>query len=155
MALTMADPTTTPLLLPLLNYEVQRLPNPADKSATLKLIDKVIWAEPAPQVRLAAIQTLGQLKSADALPALIDCLERAESFHRLAIIQAVRGVGPSAAPVCLGRIVPVPYDKESFDTRLPLLINNGTLAVIAGGLGDGRCVPDLADLTQANASHPL
>jgi HEAT repeat protein len=107
------------------------------------LIDKVNWKEPAPQVRLAAIQALGKLKSVDTLPALIDCLERAESFHRLAIIQAVRGVGPSAAAVCLGRVVPVPYDKETFATQMPVLVNNGTLAVIAGGLGDARSVPDL------------
>jgi HEAT repeat protein len=138
-----ADPASAPLLLPMLAYDIARIPDPADKSATPKQIDHVVWKEPAPQVRLAAIQALGQLKSVDTLPALIDCLERAESFHRLAVIQAIRGVGPSAAPVCLGRIVPIPYDKESFDTRMPVLINNGTLAVIAGGLGDTRCVPDL------------
>jgi len=132
-----------PLLLPMLTYEIQQVPDPADKTAKPKMIDQVNWSEPSGSVRLAVIVALGQIKSVDALPALIDAMERAESFHRLAIIAAIKGTGPTAAPVCLGRIVPLPYDKEAFATRMPVLINNGTLAVIAGQLGDARCIDDL------------
>ncbi|HWE04835.1 MAG TPA: HEAT repeat domain-containing protein [Tepidisphaeraceae bacterium] len=139
------DKSLIPLLLPMLAYDVQQVPNPADKSAKPKMIDQVNWAEPSGSVRLAAIEALGKIKSVDALPALIDAMERAESFHRLAIIAAIKGTGPTAAPVCLGRIVPLPYDKEAFATRMPVLINNGTLAVIAGQLGDARCIDDLLD----------
>ncbi|HEY8666941.1 MAG TPA: HEAT repeat domain-containing protein [Tepidisphaeraceae bacterium] len=145
------------VLIPLLNYRVDRVPEKKDdagaKPATppakpdpnvkIKLVDEVTWAEPSPQVRLAVIQALTALKIPDALPPLIDAMERAESYNRLAIISGIEGFGKSAAPVCLGRIVPTPYDKEAFAERMPLLINNGTLAVIAGRLGDARCVPYL------------
>ena len=134
-----------PLLLPLLDY---RLEKPAEKPGAKEkaiLEDIVVWREPARAVRLAAIQTLGEFKVADALPPLIDALERETSFNRLAIIAAIEGQGAGAAKVCLGRIVPVAYDADSIKNRLPLLINNGTLAVIAGRLGDDRCVPWLRE----------
>ena len=130
-----------PLLLPLLDY---RLEKPAEKPGVKEkavLEDVVVWREPANSVRLATIQTLGEFKIADALPPLIDALERETSFNRLAIIAAIEGQGASAAKVCLGRIVPITYDADAIKNRLPLLINNGTLAVIAGHLGDDRCVP--------------
>jgi len=143
-----ANKALIPLLLPMLAYEIAHVPDPADKTDKPKLIDRVDWKEPSPAVRLAVIQALGEIKSVDALPALIDAMERAESFHRLAIIGAIKDVGPTAAAVCLGRIVPLPYDKEAFTTQMPVLINNGALAVIAGQLGDSRCVPDLLNTLQ-------
>ena len=137
-----------PLLLPMLVYEISHVPDPASKLEKPKLIDQIDWKEPSPSVRLAVITTLGQIKSVDAIPALIDAMERAESFHRLAIIQAIEGIGPTAASVCLGRIVPIPYDKDAFANQMPVLLNNGALAVIAGQLGDPRCVPDLLNTLQ-------
>jgi HEAT repeat protein len=142
------DKALVPLLLPMLAYEISHVPDPASKLEKPKLIEQVDWKEPSPSVRLAVITALGEIKSVDAIPALIDAMERAESFHRLAIIQAIQGIGPSAASVCLGRIVPIPYDKDAFANQMPLLINNGALAVIAGQLGDSRCVPDLLNTLQ-------
>ncbi|GDY20765.1 hypothetical protein LBMAG56_21110 [Verrucomicrobiota bacterium] len=134
-----------PLLLPLLDYHLEK---PAEKPGAEKktvIEDIVVWREPANSVRLAAIQTLGEFKIADALPPLIDALERETSFNRLAIIAAIEAQGAGAAKVCLGRIVPITYDADAIKNRLPLLINNGTLAVIAGRLGDDRCVPWLRE----------
>ena len=129
------------LLLPLLDYHFEKPVAKPGVEEKAKCEDLVVWREPSNSVRLAAIQTLGEFKVADALPPLIDALERETSFNRLAIIAAIEGQGASAAKVCLGRIVPVAYDPEAIKNRLPLLINNGTLAVIAGRLGDDRCVP--------------
>ena len=128
------------LLAPRLEFEVRAEPDEKDPR---KLVDRVHWAEPDPAVRLAIIQALGALGVVDAIPALIYGLERENSYNRLAIARAVAAFGPTAAGVCLGRIVPTPYDKEAFEKRLPLLLMNGTLAVIAGDLGDERCVPHL------------
>ena len=130
-----------PLLLPLLDYHFEKPVAKPGVEEKAKVEDIVVWREPSNSVRLAAIQTLGAFKIADALPPLIDALERETSFNRLAIIAAIEGQGASAAKVCLGRIVPITYDADAIKNRLPLLINNGTLAVIAGRLGDDRCVP--------------
>ncbi len=136
-----------PLLLPLLDYRLEKpAAKPGEKiSASEKpsvpAEDEVVWREPARSIRLAVIQTLGEFKIADALPPLIDALERETSFNRLAIIAAIEAQGAGAAKVCLGRIVPLAYDPETLKSRLPLLINNGALAIIAGRLGDDRCVP--------------
>jgi HEAT repeat protein len=130
-----------PLLLPLLDYRLEKPVEKPGAKEKASLEDIVVWREPANSVRLAAVKTLGEFKVADALPPLIDALERETSFNRLAIIAAIEGQGAGAAKVCLGRIVPVAYDPEAIKNRLPLLINNGTLAVIAGRLGDDRCVP--------------
>ena len=108
-----------------------------------ELVEKVFWVEPDPAVRLACEQALAGLAVLDAAPALIYAMEREISFNRIVIVRALESLGPPAASVCLGRIVPTPYTKEAFDKRMPLLINNGTLAVIAGRLGDARCVPYL------------
>ncbi len=129
------------LLLPLLDYHFEKPVAKPGADEKAKVEDIVVWREPANSVRLAAIQTLGAFKIADALPPLIDALERETSFNRLAIIAAIEGQGASAAKVCLGRIVPITYDADAIKNRLPLLINNGALAVIAGRLGDDRCVP--------------
>jgi HEAT repeat protein len=110
-----------------------------DKAPELKEV--VVWNEPSPQVRLAAVQAIASLKVTDALPALIVALERETSFNRLAIIRVIESFGKDAAPVCLGRIVPLPYDATTFNERRSLLLNNSTLAIIAGRLGDERCVP--------------
>jgi hypothetical protein len=103
----------------------------------------VRWREPSAPVRLAIIEALGDLKVVDALPALIGAMEREDSYARLAIVSAIESVGTPAAGVCLGRIVPIPYDEAAFRDHMPLLLTNGTLAVIAGRLGDERCVPHL------------
>ena len=132
-------------LLPLLGYEIEVLPDPADKRERPKLVATVVWQEPAKHVRLAGIQALDALKVPDGLPALIQALEREESFNRLHITAAIEGMGERAINVCLGRIVPMAYDKENFAKHMPLLVNNGVLAVIAGRLGDERCVPVLLD----------
>lgn len=129
-----------PLLLGLLDYKVNLVPDEIDEK---KLVERVDWSESDVAVRLAVIQALGQLKVIDALPALIYAMEREVSFNRLAIIQSIESIGTKASGVCLGRIVPTPYDKEAFEKRMPLLINNGTLAVIAGRLGDERSIPYL------------
>ena len=132
------------LLLPLLDYRLV-MQNEAAEGKPSKLVEAVVWNEPAKHVRLAAIQALGALKVVDGLPSLIQALEREESFNRLRIIEAIEGFGETAASVCLGRIVPLPYDKQSLGKHLPILVNNGVLAVIAGTLGDERCVPMLLD----------
>lgn len=133
-----------PILVPMLQYRIEMVPEKnAASDAPKKLIEKTVWTEPSAQVRLAAVATLGEVKAADAIPALIEALEREDSFNRQAIIRAIEGMGPAAAGVCLGRIVPMPYDKEAFEKRMPTLLNNGALAVIAGRLGDPRCVPAL------------
>ncbi len=135
------------LLLPRLSFRIEMLPPPPrDHVKQAPLVPTAVWAEPAAGVRLAAVQALGQLRAVDGLPTLIQAMEREESFNRLAIVRAVREMGAGAAGVCLGRIVPLPYDKESFAKYMPVLINNGTLAVIAGQLGDERCVPYLLDV---------
>ena len=141
-----------PLLLPMLAYEIAHIPDPTDKTDKPKLIDRVDWTEPSPAVRLAVIQAApAEIKSVDALPALIDAMERAESFHRLAIIGAIKDVGPTAAPVCLGRIVPLPYDKEAITTQMPVLINNGAqLAVIA--LGTTWAMPAASPICSTRSS---
>jgi len=108
-----------------------------------ELVEKEFWIEPDPAVRLACEQALADAAVLDAAPALIYAMEREISFNRIVIVRALESLGPPAASVCLGRIVPTPYTKEAFDKRMPLLINNGTLAVIAGRLGDARCVPCL------------
>lgn len=130
-----------PLLLPLLDYRLEKPVEKPGAKEKASLEEEVVWREPARPVRLAVIQTLGEFKVADALPPLIDALERETSFNRFAIIAAIEAQGPGAAKVCLGRIVPLAYDPETIKSRLPLLINNGALAIIAGRLGDDRCVP--------------
>ncbi len=127
-------------LAPRLEFEVRLEPDEKDPK---RVVEHVYWSEPDPAVRLAIIQALGALGVVDALPALIYALEREISFNRLALVRAIAAFGPTAAGVCLGRIVPTPYDKEAFEKRLPLLLMNGTLAVVAGRLGDERCVPGL------------
>ncbi len=128
-----------------LSYEIERVPDttPGAPQTNPKLVDKVVWKEPSPQVRHAAIRALGEAKATDAVPALIEALERENSFNRQAIIHAIDAMGSDVVGVCLGRIVPIPYDKDALENHLPVLINNGTLAVIAGKLGDARCVPTL------------
>jgi len=133
------------ILLPLLQFHIEKVMQKVEGQTETKETEKLIWSEPVSQIRLAAIQTLSELKAGDAMPALIAALEREASFNRLAIIRAVEGMGSSAAGACLGRIVPLPYDKESFTKHMPVLINNGALAVIAGRLGDERCVATLLE----------
>ncbi|HYG75478.1 MAG TPA: HEAT repeat domain-containing protein [Planctomycetota bacterium] len=132
------------LLLPCLQFRIEKTILKKEGQEARE-VDTVVWTEPSAQVRLAAISTLSDLKAADAIPALIGALEREESFNRLTIIRAIEGMGPGAAGTCLGRIVPMPYEKETFARHMPILINNGTLAVIAGRLGDGRCVTALLE----------
>jgi len=138
----------------LLDFRVELVPPERDKAGKgtkpaagqrAELVEKVVWSEPNARVRHAAAGALGRLKVVDALPALIGAMERETSFNRLAIIGAVESFGPTAAGVCLGRIVPMPYDKETFAKQMPVLVNNGTLAVIAGRLGDERCVEHLLE----------
>ena len=133
------------LLAARLDYEVRMEPDEQDAK---RLVEHVYWREPDAGVRLAAIQSLGSLMVVDAIPALIYAMERENSYNRVALVSVIEGFGPTAAGVCLGRIVPTPYDKEAFDKRMPLLIENGTLAVIAGRLGDERCVPYLLKTLQ-------
>jgi HEAT repeat protein len=132
-------------LTPRLAYEVRRVPNEtaATPEEKAKLVEKVFWTEPRVQIRSAVIRALGDAKATDAVPILIESLEREDSFNRQAIIQAIESMGTNVVGVCLGRIVPMPYDKDAIENHLPILINNGTLAVIAGKLGDARCVPTL------------
>ena len=125
---------------PRLEFEVRMEPDEKDPKL---MVERVHWAEPDPAVRLAVIQALAALAVADSIPSLIHALERETSYNRLAIVRGIEAAGPSAAAVCLGRIVPTPYDKEAFEKRMPLLLMNGALAVIAGRLGDERCVPHL------------
>ena len=129
-----------PFLIDRLDYRVNL---EQDKKDEKKLVERVDWIEPDAAIRLAVIQALGRLKVIDSLPALIYAMEREVSFNRLAIIQSFERFGTKASGVCLGRIVPTPYDKEAFEERMPLLINNGTLAVIAGRLDDERSIPYL------------
>jgi len=131
-----------PLLLPRLQFRIEKV-TPKVQGQEAKEIEQLVWTEPRPQIRLAVIATLSELKAADAIPALIGALEREVSFNRLMIIKAIEGMGASSAGTCLGRIVPLPYDKDSFARHMPILINNGTLAVIAGRHGDERCVTAL------------
>jgi HEAT repeat protein len=133
------------LLLPMLKFHIERVMQKAPGQTEEKEVEKLVWSEPSAHVRLSAIQTLSELKAADAMPALMSALERESSFNRLAIVKAIEEMGAGAAGACLGRIVPLPYDKESFAKHMPVLINNGTLAVIAGRLGDERCVPTLLE----------
>ncbi len=134
-------------LIPRLDYRRRTRQHSAAATAppAQKPAMPVIWAEPGIRVRLAIIRALGELAVPDAVPALIYAMERENSFNRLAIMKAIEGMGKEAAPVCLGRIVPTPYDQQAVQKHLPLLINNGTLAVIAGRLGDARCIPHLID----------
>jgi len=104
-----------------------------------------VWREPSPRVRVAVVRALAALNVVDALPALIGALEFENSFNRAAIVRAIDGMGQAAAAACLGRITPIRYDQDAIATRWPLLIANGTLAVIAGRLGDERAVPHLMD----------
>ncbi len=135
-----AQTTLFRLLTPRLAYTLREEPSEQDPA---RLETRVIWTEPDPAVRLAVVQALVALGVPDAIPALTDALEREVSFNRVAVLRAIEGFGAGAAPVCLGRIVPTPYTKEAFASRMPLLVNNGALAVIAGRLGDERCVPYL------------
>ncbi len=128
------------LLIPRLDYQVR--PEPDKKNPEL-LVNTLYWSEPDAAVRLAVTQALQKLQVIDAVPAMIYAMERELSFNRLVLKQTIESFGPSAARTCLGRIVPTPYDREAFDKRMRLLINNGTLAVIAGRLGEPRCVPHL------------
>lgn len=128
-------------LAPLLDYKVVLVPEKTERAAEKpKLVEKVNWKEPNAQTRHAVICAVGETKAAEAIPTLIEALEREDSFNRQAIVKAIENIGPSAAGVCLGRIVPMVYDKDAFDNHMPVLVNNGTLAVIAGRLGDARCV---------------
>jgi HEAT repeat protein len=128
-----------------LTYEIQRVPEklPAGSQEKPKLVEKVVWVEPVPQVRHAAIRALGDAGATEAVPALIEALEREDSYNRQAIIKAIEAMGPKVIGACLGRIVPIPYEKDAFENHMPVLISNGTLAVIAGKLGDPRCIPTL------------
>ena len=132
-------------LAPLLAYKVVRVPEKKAEGSSEKpkLVDQVNWKEPNAQIRHAVICAVGETKAAEAIPPLIEALEREDSFNRQAIVKAIETIGPSAAGVCLGRIVPMVYDKDAFDNHMPILITNGTLAVIAGRLGDARCVSTL------------
>ncbi len=125
----------------------------SEKSVPPVLVEQVVWIEPSSRVRLGIVKTLAALRVPDSLPALITALERETSFNRKAIVQTIEAAGDPANPghipgltgVCLGRVVPLPYDKQSFEKYMPILINNGTLAIIAGHLGDDRCVPYLLE----------
>ena len=103
----------------------------------------VQWRDPDPTLRYAAIEAINELRCIDAVPALATAMEREDSFNRLACVQAILNVGQAAAGVCLGRIVPISYEQKEVEQYWPEAINNGTLAVIAGKLGDERCVPHL------------
>ena len=134
------------VLTPRLDYDARWVLEPGEDGKIKegqKPVEKVFWTEPDTAVRLAIVQALGTLGVIDAAPSIIYAMEREASFNRLACVAAIESFGPKAAGACLGRIVPTPYDKDAFDRRMPLLINNGTLAVIAGRLGDKRCVPYL------------
>ena len=140
------QPAFLAILAPRLDHEVRWEPEEQDDEDPEKppvLVEKVHWAEPDTAVRLAVVQALGNLGVVDAVPALIFAMERETSFNRLAIVKTIESFGPRVSGVCLGRIVPTPYDEEAFKKRMPLLVTNGTLAVIAGRLGDERCVPAL------------
>ena len=72
------------LLLPLLDYRIEIVPEKTDPDAAPqpadakpKLVEVIVWSEPDAQVRLSVIQSLGAIKSVDALPRLIDAMERA------------------------------------------------------------------------------
>ena len=101
------------------------------------------WREPDPTLRYHAIRALDALRCIDAVPALIRAMERENSYNRLACAQAILNVGEDVAGVCLGRIVPLSYEPKAIERTWPEAINNGTLAVIAGKLGDERCVEHL------------
>ena len=149
------QPAFLSALTPRLEYEVRMVAEEDPAAGTRakaaaakpaeppKMVEKVFWTEPDPAVRLAVIQAMASLGMVDAVPAMIFAMEREISFNRVALVQAIESFGAPAASVCLGRIVPTPYTKDAFDKRMPLLINNGTLAAIAGRLGDARCVPYL------------
>ena len=149
-------------LTPLLDFHIEWIKPSESKDAKPKqkeskdapanpekpvLVESVVWKEPSSQVRLGVINALAALKVSDSLPALITALERETSFNRQTIVKTLEASGDKAgtAGVCLGRIVPLPYDRESFDKYMPILVNNGTLAVIAGRLGDERCIPYLLE----------
>lgn len=133
------------IVTPMLRWHLESVPDPRDKSAMPQKIEQVVWTEPSTQVRLAAIQALGKLKAADSLPVLVEAMEREDAFNRLEIIRIINSMGESVAGPCLGRIVPMACDKETVKKYLPVLISNGTLAVIAGKMGDERCVPYLLE----------
>ncbi|MDP6507171.1 MAG: HEAT repeat domain-containing protein, partial [Planctomycetota bacterium] len=128
------------LLVPRLDYQVRMVKNEEKPD---ELEEEEVWLEPDSAVRAAIIQTLGRLNVIDSTPGMIYALEREESFNRQIIIKTLKQFGARISSVCLGRIVPTPYDKEAFEKRLHLLVNNGTLAVIAGQLGDKRSIPHL------------
>ncbi|GMV81047.1 MAG: hypothetical protein AMXMBFR7_22310 [Planctomycetota bacterium] len=150
-ALAIAQGKRTALWKPLaarLEFAVERVPDPghlAGAKDPAPLIDQVVWAESDLQTRLTVVQALAAIQVPDALPALIASLERADSFSRQATVRAIESMGPSAAPVCLGRIVPLAYDQDNIAKHMPILLCNGHLAVVAGRLGDARCVPHLLD----------
>lgn len=136
-----------PYLARAIENRFEDLPNPrhvADPQQP-ETIPTVVWREPSARVRVAAVRALAGLNAIDALPALIGALEAENSFNRAAIVRAIAGMGQAAAAACLGRITPIRYDQAAIDARWPLLIANGTLAVIAGDLGDDRAVPHLLD----------
>ena len=112
-----------------------------------KLVPK--WREPDPTLRYATIKAIDELRCIDAVPKLAAAMEREDSFNRLACKQAILNLGEAASGVCLGRIVPISYEpilhREEVERFWSEAINNGTLAVIAGQLGDERCVPHLRD----------
>ena len=78
------------MLVPMLNWHLERQPDPASKEKEPKLVEVLVWTEPSLLVRLAAVQALGALKVADSLPALIQAMEREDSFNRLAIVRVIR-----------------------------------------------------------------
>ena len=133
-----------PALAALLDYDLVAETD-AQAIAAGKPAQRVAWKAPSEQVRLAVIATLGAFDLIDVVPVLIAALERETSFNRRAIVAVLKGMGERAVPVCLGRIVTIPYDQAAFRAYMPLLINNGTLACIAGVAGDARCVPHLLD----------
>ncbi len=139
----------------LLAYEAlpENAAKPAANDPLAAFSETVVWKEPNPQMRLAVVRAFAELKNPETVPTLILVLERETDFNRREVIRGLLGMGPSVAPVCLGRITTTPYEKDAFERYLPLLINNSTLAVIAGRLGDERCVPYLRETLKLPRQH--